>query len=118
MTLAYVIAAVVSAVLFLAYGLLCLFSTSMEEEFRRFGLSRFRPLTGALEVLGGIGLLVGLGMPGVMLAASTGLVVLMALGIGARVRVRDSFLLTLPAAVLLVVNVFICMVAWGLVRAA
>jgi hypothetical protein len=116
MTLAYGIMTVVSAVLFLAYGLLCLFSDSMEAEFQRFGLSRFRRMTGSLEVLGGVGLLVGLRVPEVLLVASGGLALLMALGLGARVRVRDSLLASLPAAVLLAANVAIFFAAWGLVR--
>jgi hypothetical protein len=116
MTLAYGIVTVVSAALFLAYGLLCLFSDSMEVEFRRFGLSRYRRMTGSLEVLGGVGLLVGLRVPEVLVVASGGLAVLMALGVGARVRVRDSLLASLPAVILLVANVAILVAAWGLVR--
>ena len=100
-------AVVVSAALFLVYGLLCLFSNGMQEEFSRYGLSRFRRLTGALEVLGGAGLLVGLLVPTIMLVASGGLALLMLLGIIARIRVRDPLLEMLPAFVLLVMNVFI-----------
>jgi hypothetical protein len=100
-------AVVVSAALFLVYGLLCLFSNGMQEEFSRYGLSRFRRLTGALEVLGGAGLLVGLLVPTIMLVASGGLALLMLLGVIARIRVRDPLLEMLPAFVLLVMNVFI-----------
>ena len=100
-------AVVVSAALFLVYGLLCLFSNGMQEEFSRYGLSRFRRLTGALEVLGGAGLLVGLLVPTIMLVASGGLALLMLLGVIARIRVRDPLLEMLPAFVLLVMNVLI-----------
>ena len=100
-------AVLVSAALFLVYGLLCLFSNGMQEEFTRYGLSRFRRLTGALEVLGGAGLLVGLLVPTTMLVASGGLALLMLLGVIARIRVRDPLLEMLPAIVLLVMNVFI-----------
>jgi uncharacterized membrane protein YphA (DoxX/SURF4 family) len=112
--MAYAITAtvLVSAVLFLVYGLLCLFSGSMKAEFERFGLPRYRRLTGALEVLGGVGLIVGLRVPEVLLVASAGLAALMLLGVIARVRVRDPLLETLPAAVLMVANVFIVVVAW------
>jgi hypothetical protein len=112
--MAYAITAtvLVSAVLFLVYGLLCLFSGSMKVEFERFGLSRYRRLTGALEVLGGVGLIVGLRVPEVLLVASAGLAALMLLGVIARVRVHDPLLETLPAAVLMVANVFIVVVAW------
>jgi hypothetical protein len=107
MAFASTAAVLVSAVLFLVYGLLCLFSNGMEEEFARYGLSRFRRLTGGLEVLGGAGLLVGLLVPEILLVASGGLALLMLLGVVARVRVRDPLFEMLPALVLLVMNVFI-----------
>ncbi|HUU94439.1 MAG TPA: hypothetical protein VM487_01770, partial [Phycisphaerae bacterium] len=48
---------------FLLYGASCLVSDHMRSEFVRFGLNRFRLLTGVLEVLGGAGLLIGLAWP-------------------------------------------------------
>jgi hypothetical protein len=112
MALAYGATALISAVLFLVYGALCLFSGGMEEEFERYGLSRFRRLTGALEVLGGLGLLVGLLFAEVMLVASSGLALLMLLGVIARVRVRDRLVETLPALLLLAANLFLAGDAW------
>jgi uncharacterized membrane protein YphA (DoxX/SURF4 family) len=115
MAIAYGVTALVSAVLFLAYGALCLFSNGMEEEFERYGLSRFRRLTGALEVLGGLGLLVGLLAPQVMVVASAGLALLMLLGVIARVRVRDPLLEIAPAAVLMVANLYLLVETWRIV---
>ncbi len=115
MTLAYGTTALVSAVLFLVYGGLCLFWNGMAEEFERYGLSRFRRLTGGLEVLGGLGLLVGLLAAEVMLVASAGLALLMLLGVIARVRVRDPLLEIVPAAVLMVANAYLFSAAWGIV---
>ena len=109
--------ALVSGVLFLVYGALCLFSDGMEEEFERYGLSRFRRLTGALEVLGGAGLLVGLLVPEVLLVAAAGLALLMLLGVIARVRVRDRLLEMLPAAALMGANVLLLLEAWRTVAA-
>lgn len=112
MAIAYGAALLLSALLFLYYGLLCLFSDGMKAEFQRFGLSRYRRLTGGLEVLGAVGLLAGVLVPGLILAASAGLALLMVLGIMTRVRVGDSLLETLPAGVLLVVNLFLFAGAW------
>jgi hypothetical protein len=109
MTPTFVLASLVSAGLFLTYGALCLFSDGMEAEFTRYGLRRFRRLTGALEMLGGAGLLVGLRVPAVGVLAAIGLAVLMVLGLLARLRVRDPFLELLPAAFLLVLNVLLAL---------
>jgi uncharacterized membrane protein YphA (DoxX/SURF4 family) len=113
MAFAYGATALVSAALFLAYGALCLFSNGMEEEFERYGLSRFRRVTGALELLGGAGLLVGLLAPEVMLVSAAGLALLMLLGVAARVRVRDRPLEMVPAILLLAANLFLALDAWG-----
>jgi hypothetical protein len=116
MDVAPVLGILVSAVLFVGYGLLCLFSDGMLAEFERYGLSRFRRVTGALEVLGGAGLLVGYFVPEVLLVASGGLALLMLLGLIARFRVRDSFFESLPASILLVVNGFLFAYALGMLR--
>ena len=108
---------VLVAAIFLVYGGLCLFSGGMEDEFARYGLSRFRRLTGALELTGGAGLLVGLMVPAVMLVASAGLALLMLLGIASRVRVRDPLLEIVPAAVLMIANLVIAFHAWPVVLA-
>ena len=110
MELAHQVAKVVSIVLFLYYGVGCLFSRAMVREFDRFGLSRFRRLTGALELLGGVGLLAGYLFPVLVVVSSTGLSLLMLAGLAARLRVRDSLLQMMPALILLIVNVFIVVV--------
>ena len=111
MTRAVEIVIVLSAVLFLGYGSLVLFTGGMREEFERFGLARFRRATGALEVLGGAGLLVGPLRAEVLVLASGGLALLMLLGVITRVRVRDGVLETLPALLLMLANAFILTVA-------
>jgi hypothetical protein len=107
---------VVSAVLFVGYGALCLFSGGMKAEFERFGLSRFRRLTGGLEIHGGAGLVVGLFITEVAIVASGGLALLMLLGVIARLRVHDPLLEILPAGVLMVMNVVILLDATGIAR--
>ena len=46
---------VFSSVSFLFYGLSCLFTRYMRQEFERFGLVKFRLLTGVLEVAAAFG---------------------------------------------------------------
>jgi len=48
-----------SAISFLFYGFHCLFSDHMKNEFIRFGLAKRRNLTGMLQILGGLGLVIG-----------------------------------------------------------
>ena len=103
---------VLSGLSFLIYGLSCLRSSAMEREFERFGLAKFRVLTGVLEVCGGAGLLIGLWYPPLLFAAAAGLAVLMALGVGVRLRVRDSLLQTLPAIGFFGVNAYVAIAAW------
>ena len=47
-----------------------------------------------------------------MWLSSGGLALLMMLGVGVRVRVKDSLLQTLPALVLMLVNGFILFASW------
>lgn len=107
MSLAYHVANAVSGALFLYYGLACLFANGMVDEFERYGLSRFRRATGALEVLGAVGLAAGYLLPVLSILSAAGLAVLMALGLAVRVKVRDRVTEMLPAVFLLLVNSFI-----------
>ena len=92
---------------FLFYGLVCLCSKSMVAEFERFGLARLRTLTGMLELLGALGLIVGYFYPPLVTASSGGLSLLMLMGIIVRARIGDRLIAMLPAFALLLVNAFV-----------
>jgi hypothetical protein len=113
MELVYYASTLVSAVLFLGYGVLCLTANGMAAEFERFGLRRYRMLIGALEVLGAVGLVVGQWLPPVLVMSAGGLAVLMVLGVATRIRVGDSAVEMLPAGILGLMNLFIVLVAVG-----
>ncbi|MDG1492017.1 MAG: DoxX family protein [Planctomycetota bacterium] len=95
---------IVSAIVFVGYGGLCLHRTAMVSEFERFGAARFRVLTGWLEILGGLGLVVSFWLPALLPFAAGGLGLLMFFAVLARARVRDSLLKSSPALVLMVGN--------------
>ena len=97
----------ISAISFLFYGLNCLFNKKMFQEFKRFGLSDFRKLTGVLQLLGSIGLLIGYFYPLVTLIASAGLAVLMLLGFLVRLKIKDGLLVSLPAFAFMSLNLYI-----------
>ena len=102
-----------SILLFLYYGLSVLASNAMVKEFERFGLIRFRKLTGGLEVLGSVGLILGYFIPQLVVAASGGLTLLMVLGVAVRYRAGDSLADALPAFVMSLVNLYIFVYAIG-----
>ena len=99
-----------SAVSFLFFGTACLATERMRLEFARYRLDRWRSTVGIFQLLGAIGLLVGLWLPWGALLSAGGLALMMFLGVFVRVRLRDSFLQTLPALFYLLLN------AWLLIR--
>jgi uncharacterized membrane protein YphA (DoxX/SURF4 family) len=109
MTPVYLMANVLSAGVFLYFGTMSLAADGMREDFERFGMSHLRRVTGALEVLGGLGLVAGLFFLELAIVSAGGLALLMLLGLWARVRHGDSTAQMLPAALLVIVNLFI---AW------
>ena len=113
MNIAYRASLALSIVLFLAYGIHLLFLGGMVADFERFGLSSIRRLTGALEVLGAGGLMAGTLVPSLIVISAAALTALMAFGIAARIRARDSVIGTLPALVLSAINLFIVACALG-----
>lgn len=96
-----------SALSFFGYGLACIWSPHMQIEFTRYGLARFRVMVGTLQVLGAIGLLVGYAYPLVTLLASAGLALQMLLGVGVRIKIKDSILQTTPAFAYFLLNSYI-----------
>ncbi len=100
-----------SAAAFLYYGVFCMVSASMVLEFERYGLARLRMLVGALEVAGALGLLAGFLLPALDVWAGGGLCLMMLAGIATRVRIGDPWTAMVPAAVLLLLNVGIVVVA-------
>ncbi|MFQ3226331.1 MAG: hypothetical protein ACI8Z5_002603 [Lentimonas sp.] len=69
----------------------------MVVEFDRYRLRKYRVLTGVLQVLGAVGLLLGILYEPVGLIASTGLSLLMLAGFITRLKIRDPLFLCLPS---------------------
>lgn len=97
----------VSASLFAVYGVACLTTARMAEEFERYGMAEFRVLIGCSEVLLALLLLAGYFFPPLTVVGAGGLVVLMLGAVGTRAVIRDSVLVTLPALGLLLLNVLL-----------
>ena len=94
------------AICFTGYGITCLFSEKMVNEFQRFGLTDLqRKLTGVLQILGSIGLVVGYFFyPALALFSAIGLSLQMLLGFAVRIKIKDGFYDSSPSFVFMVLN--------------
>ena len=92
MSILIIIAQVVLGLLFLLIGSMTVAGRKMfVENFRHFGYPQwFRIVTGSLEVLGGIGLLIGIWLPWLSALASAGLTLVMLGAVLTHLRTRDS----------------------------
>ncbi len=102
---------IISSLVFIVYGVFCAFTPSMVADFHRFGLENLRILTGILEILGGIGLLVGLKWRPALWLSSAGLSLLMLIAFGVRLKMHDSVILSTPSFLLMLLNAYILFLA-------
>lgn len=97
-----------SGVSFLGFGASCLTSSYMKDEFLRYGHDGERVLTGILQMLGGLGVILGYYYsPLLAVASATGLCVMMAYGVLVRIKIGDSTLQTSPAFLYSVLNLYL-----------
>lgn len=105
-----------SALSFLFFGLGCLTSPRLKNEFIRYGYPHRRILTSYLQLLGALGLLFGYWLsPYIAFSAALGLCLLMVLGFGVRLKIKDSFWASLPAFLYAVLNLYLCVHYTGLI---
>jgi uncharacterized membrane protein YphA (DoxX/SURF4 family) len=97
----------ISSLSFIGYGIAYFKSPQMKSEFKRFGLEKAGTLTAVLELLGAVGLLVGLKIHLILLISAGGLAVLMFLGVAMRIKVKDSLWIALPALFFMILNSYI-----------
>jgi hypothetical protein len=71
-------------------------------------LSAQRQITGILQLLGAVGLITGVFVsPIIGFLSGLGLSSLMLLGFGVRIKIKDSFIASLPSFVLMLLNAYI-----------
>lgn len=98
----------VIALFFIFYGLQCLYSPFMRKEFERYGLPQIqRVLTGILQLLGALGLIMGFYMPWMGMMAAAGLTVMMAVAFGVRIKIKDGFKETAPSFIFMLMNAYL-----------
>lgn len=101
----------ISSLSFLGYGIAYFTSPKMKTEFVRFGLSKFGALTAILEIIGALGLLVGLKYNAILLISAGGLALLMFLGVAVRLKIKDGLLASTPAMFYFGLNLYIFFIA-------
>ena len=93
---------------FLFYGFSCLFSKRMALEFERFRIPQYLNLTGILQILGGLALLVGFRfLPFLAFLGAMGLSVLMLMGSVVRIKIKDNFVSSAPAFIFAFLNAYL-----------
>lgn len=99
-----------SSLAFIYFGINCFYSKFIISEFHRYELPKFRKLTGFLQLLGALGLLIGLYFsPILLLLASIGLCVLMLFGFIVRIKIKDNFIKSSPSFMFAALNLFIAL---------
>ena len=94
----------ISSLSFFAYAFSYFKAPHMKEEFKRFGLEKMGLTIILLEIIGALGLLVGLTFNFMLIVSSLGLALLMLAGVIVRLKVNDSFWITLTALFYMVLN--------------
>jgi hypothetical protein len=96
-----------SSLSFFGYVIAYFTSPQMKLEFKRFSLEKIGFYIILLELLGAIGLVVGLKINIILSFSSLGLFLLMLSGVLVRIRLKDSILISLPAFFYMILNGFI-----------
>ena len=107
MPMIQVVAEGISVVVFLWYGAGCFLSKKMVLEFDRYRLPRLRIITGTLQIAGSIGLIAGNYYQPLSVISAGGLALMMLAAFLTRIRIRDSFLYSIPSLALLLLNGYI-----------
>ena len=101
------ICVLISSLSFFGYAVSYFITPHMKEEFKRFGLEKLGLLTIVLEIIGATGLIVGLIFNPILIISSLGLALLMFFGVIVRIKLKDSFWISLPALFFMVLNFYI-----------
>jgi hypothetical protein len=96
-----------SAISFIFYGISSFFSKRMLSEYARWGYKNQRILLGCLQLLGAIGLLVGILYPILLSVASFLLTFMMVTAVFVRIKIKDSIIQMFPAILYTALNFII-----------
>ena len=89
---------------FIIYGVNSFYSRRMISEFKRWGYKKHRKTISSLQILGGLGLLIGLKINILLIASSLCLSIMMFVAIIVRVGINDNVARILPAITYLMLS--------------
>ena len=92
---------------FLFYALYAIFSKKMKAEFSRWGFQKYRILISCIQFSSGFSLLLSFFYPFLVIYCSSIFFIMMLGAFFVRIRIKDSFLDTLPALLYLFLNAII-----------
>ena len=98
----------ISSFSFLYYSASSIFSKNMIAEYSRWGLTKSRKLISLLQFFAGIALIIGFYNIKLLTLTSFLLTIMMICAVIVRIKIKDSFLATLPAIFYALLNFIIC----------
>ena len=96
-----------TGVSFIIYGYSSFISRRMKSEYARWGYNNQRKIVGSLQLLGGIGLILGLKINVLLITTSFCFIMMMTMAIFIRVKIRDNITDILPAITYLFLSILI-----------
>ncbi len=96
-----------TAVSFIIYGYSSFISRRMKSEYARWGYNNQRKIVGSLQLLGGIGLILGLQINILLITTSFCFIMMMTMAIFIRVKIKDNITDVLPAITYLFLSILI-----------
>ena len=97
----------INAISFIGYGITCVFTLHMKNEFIRYKLPELRVMTGVLQTLAGFIMLYGLVDRRFLFIGSLSIVPMMLTGVIVRVRIKDPYFLIVPAFSYLLISLYL-----------
>jgi hypothetical protein len=113
---AVTICALISSLSFLAYSFSYFNAPHMKNEFKRFGLEKVGLTTVILQIIGALGLLVGLKFNFILVISSLGLAILMLAGLIVRIKLKDSIWISLPAFFYMMLNTYVFWLSMNIIK--
>ncbi len=92
---------------FIVYGYSSFVSRRMKSEFKRWGFSKQRKLVGFLQLVGGLGLFIGLKINLLLILTSLCFIIMMSSAIIIRIKIKDNITDILPAITYLFLSILI-----------